>query len=500
MKEYTIKIEPHGTNLTSTEGTLLLDILNDAGIPLQTPCGGRGTCGKCTVTVTPRRKGSEPFTCLACTTPLEEDITIQVEKTREEAEFTVPGDIPAGKDLVLAIDIGTTTIQFALTEKSGNETWHLPTVMNPQRRYGHDVIARIAAAADPEKRKHLTGSLRRTIAFLLERLYRHRPVLAGAVEELVIAGNTAMTYFFFGIDTSPLGTFPYLTSKIDFDTDDIHDSEKTLPDIRKISALPVASAFLGGDLVGALALTGREGIPDNTLFFDIGTNGEMFLTIGGGEVYATSCAMGPALEGMNISRGMTAAPGAINHFYLTNNRLHYNVINDIEPVGISGTALVDALSLFLEYGLMARSGSIKTETTCPDGVEVKNLAFHIGKSLAITQKDIRAIQLARAASFAAARILMKEAGLSPGEIKKVIIAGSFGENLSLEHFKNLHFLPALPRADYTFAGNTSLAAALAAARDVSFIEHAEKLRDRLHVIDLASHPDFNETYLAAMDF
>ncbi len=503
---YTIKIEPAGLTKEAEEGTLLIDLLTDAGIPLHTPCGGRGTCKKCTVTVSPLATGPETETkkkfLLACTTPLTEDLIIHTEASEESVNITLLEDIPDGIELTLAADIGTTTLQMSLVNPSTGKKWPLPYIMNPQRRYGHDVIARIAAASNGDNRRHLRDSLLRTLSLLIHDIYAAQTRLEGSITRIIISGNTAMTYFFLDIDTAPLGIFPYETAVTDFNNIDINPYQKLFPGIKRIDALPAASAFLGGDLTGGLSLLESEQIPPGTLFFDMGTNGEMFLKVNEGTIYATSCAMGPALEGMNISQGMTATPGAVNHFSIENGVLTYSVIGDLKPAGISGTALIDALSLFLDQGLVLHNGSIsKTAAdTKIEGLTIDNLSFHAGKFISITQKDIRGIQLARAASYAAARILLQEAGTSYDSIKRVIIAGSFGKNLYLENFKNLKFLPNFPNAEYSFAGNTSLRAAIKAACDEDFLRQTKDLRNSLNIIDLAAHKDFNDIYIESMDF
>jgi len=502
---YKVIIEPAGITRHAEEGTLLIDLLSDAGIPLHTPCGGRGSCKKCIVTAAPLGSASDrgqiEKLVLACMTPVTEDLLVHTEKA--DVGFAIPDldNLPPGENLVLALDLGTTTMQPALVHQPTGKTWSLPSIMNPQRRYGHDVIARIAALDDPDKAPHLTGALLRTIAQMHREIINFRPELKGLITQLVVSGNTTMSYLFLGLDARPLGTFPYEAPVLTFTDDMTQKARKILTGIEKIRVLPAASAFLGGDITGGLALMEREGIPEGTLFFDMGTNGEMFLKNGEGSLVATSCAMGPALEGMNISSGMTAAPGAVNHLSVKKETLDISIMGDEPPAGIAGTGLIDFLSLLLNRGLIDRSGSIKKSIskTGVAGLSLKDLSFIITEGITVTQKDIRNIQLARAASFAGAAILLKEGHITPGEIQKVIIAGSFGENLNLEAFKNLKFLPAFENAEYSFVGNTSLRAAAAAVEDSFFKEVSAQSRS-IRVVDLASHQDFNDLYMESMNF
>jgi uncharacterized 2Fe-2S/4Fe-4S cluster protein (DUF4445 family) len=239
----------------------------------------------------------------------------------------------------------------------------------------------------------------------------------------------------------------------------------------------------------------------------MGTNGEMFLINSSGQIAAASCAMGPALEGMNISCGMTADSGAIIHIRLNKDILEYEMIPNGPPVGITGTALIDLLSILLETGHLTTSGAFhsKIETRIlpvPMRYEhtAKGKQINLWGNISLTQADIRSVQLAKGASFTAAGILLREIDCLPEDIEHVVVAGAFGQNIEPGNFRRLKFIPDFPSAQYHFLGNTSLKAAERACLDKKFITKAYLLRDKIQEVDLARHPDFEREFIAALNF
>jgi uncharacterized 2Fe-2S/4Fe-4S cluster protein (DUF4445 family) len=404
-----------------------------------------------------------------------------------------------------AIDLGTTTVQISLVDLKNGASYTIDSFLNPQRRYGHDVIARIAACPDHDKRRELVRLIRESLKRSLVDSAGDLAIPLSSITKLVFAGNTVMTYLLLDLDPAPLGTFPYTATVRDFRNipgGELFPGSSFNPEIH---ALPAASAYLGGDLLGGLTLLDRVGLDRNTFFFDMGTNGEMFLRNDGDDIYAASCAMGPALEGMNISSGMTAEEGGINHVRLRDGAVEFDVLGGGEPAGITGTGIIDIIAILLHAGMLKDSGAfdkkalaaspLKNLHTAEDGASV---ILH--RHAALTQKDIRAVQLAKGASLAAAHLLLQEARCDARSIRNVIIAGSFGENLDLDNFRRLAFLPNFPGARYHFFGNTSLKAAEQACLDDTFIMRATDLRDRIHVVELSDHPSFHETFMTSLDF
>ncbi|MCP4137337.1 MAG: ATP-binding protein, partial [bacterium] len=458
----------------------------------------------------------KPGKRLSCVTRVEGEVSIRIEEdmgaNKKARDWFIskiaitPGELA---EYGIAVDIGTTTVQVSLTDLKNQKSWLIDSFLNPQRRYGHDIIARISAAAEKETAKQISSLVRGEIVSSIKRGLSLLDLEPAGIREIVFSGNTAMTYFLFGLDPAPLGVFPYTASHIDYENYTGNDIGFNLKNNADIYALPAASSYLGGDLVGGLALLDRLGYKEKTFFIDIGTNGEIFLRNKSDEIYATSCAMGPALEGMNISHGMTADEGAINHIQFDKNsgKLHFSIIGNTDPVGICGTGIIDAIALLLEKDLVQPTGAFNKKLLQEEIAAYSNIHYnaetksiHLYEDIALSQKDIRNIQLAKGASLAAANILLKESGTDPDEIEQVIIAGAFGENLDINNFKKLAFIPEFKNASYHFLGNTSLKAAELACHDFSFRETAKTLRNSLRVIELSEHPAFNDLFLKSFDF
>jgi len=514
MTACTVTILPHGIIKTCDSGTTVLDVLTDAGLHVKSPCGGRGTCGKCLVKAEGALLPSEgtenqfiqdrPGMRLACLARIAGDTVIHIPPRRKSPAIKKSAPDPSSL-FAAAVDLGTTTIQISLVDLKNGASYALDSFLNPQRRYGHDVIARIAASRDHDKRRELVRLIGESLERSLMDSAGDLAIPLSSITKLVFAGNTIMTYLLLDLDPAPLGTFPYTAAVRDFkniSAGKLFPGKSFNPEIH---ALPAVSAYLGGDLLGGLTILDRMGLDRNTFFFDMGTNGEMFLRNGGDNIYAASCAMGPALEGMNISSGMTAEEGGINHVRLKDGTVDFDVMGGGEPAGITGTGVIDIIAILLRSGMLKDSGAFDKKSLALS--PLKNLhtaedeaSVILHQHAALTQKDIRAVQLAKGASLAAARLLLREARYDACSIRNVIIAGSFGENLDLDNFRRLAFLPDFPGARYHFFGNTSLKAAEQACLDDTFIMRATDLRKRIHVIELSDHPLFHETFMTSLDF
>ena len=517
MKAYTLIVLPGTKKLVVSEDTLLADALVDAGVPLDMPCGGKGVCGKCKVkaegqlseknNIETKVLHDQPGYRLACQTRLTGNARVYVQEKPPFAIAPCPS-LDAHADYGMAVDIGTTTVQVALVDFLHHQSYLLDSFLNPQRRYGHDVISRIAAAQEPRIFQDLIRVIRKRIYSSMVNALKGVRLSPQKVRQLIFSGNTTMLHLLFGLDVTSMGVYPYQAQRLDFhgfkpediDCHDIFPSACLL-------ALPAVSSFLGSDLVGGLALCHAEGFCRNTFFIDMGTNGEMFLINSSGQIVAASCAMGPALEGMNISCGMTADSGAITHIRLHQNIFEYEMIPNGPPIGITGTALIDLLSILLQKSHLSTSGSFhsKIDTQLlPAPMRYKHTAkgkqINLWENMKLTQADIRNVQLAKGASLAAARILLRETDCLPENIEHVIVAGAFGQHIVPDNFRRLKFIPDFPSAQYHFLGNTSLKAAEQACLDKEFITKAYLLRDRIQEVDLAHHPDFEREFIAALNF
>lgn len=507
IKKVTLTIQPHNYTVEVNAGTTIADALLESGIVIHTPCGEKGICKKCALKATGELSQPDNFEIslgdsslrLACRATLHGTTTVFADSIREYIHYPVldPTHIYG-----VAVDVGTTTLHIAFVDVSTNTVLPDITLLNPQRRFGHDVISRISNASNPSIAQKLTQLLLDTIISVVTTACNLSHAETNSIQAIAASGNTVMSHSLLGIDITPLGAYPYTVSITTFDEYRSYRPIKNIFPDATLSVLPVVSAFLGGDFLGGIGM-----LPQNkraSFFFDIGTNGEMAIIKEDGSIIATSCAMGPALEGMNISSGMTATEGAITHFIMEDGRLHYSSIGT--PAGISGTALVDIIAILLDTRVIDTRGAIKNEIPSQlihqiaieniNGVKVLNII----NTVTLSQLDIRNVQLAKGASLAASHILLKESGLTENDIENVYIAGAFGKNVNIENFLRLKFLPQFPNAHYHAVGNTSLQAAIEAIRNNDFIQTLNKIKSRVKAIDLSMHTEFNDIYLQSLDF
>lgn len=506
MKKCLLTLIPSGKSQSFPRGTLLVDALMEMGVRLKTPCGGKGTCKKCEVkiegAVTYASPDSDPVNvrgnCFACRAFLYEKVTVHVQKKTQQTEYLYPkwsSDDIAG----VAVDIGTTSVKIALVNKSG-ETCVVDHFLNPQRRYGDDVISRIAAADDRTIHQRLTEMIRQSIKASINFVSKKMKLPQERIRCVVFSGNTTMLYLLLGLDVASLGRAPYLAPTRDFEKFTL---DLGFPSSARITVLPVHSAFLGADLIGGLAVCSKSDYKEKTFFIDLGTNGEIFLINPLGKIFATSCAMGPALEGMTISSGMTADDGAITHIRDKKGALIYEMIGQGKPAGLCGTGLIDLLSIFLRRGIVQSDGLIKSiPLPYPAAASEKKgrKQIDLWENITVSQKDVRQIQLAKGASLAASLRLLAVAACTKEDIKQVIIAGALGEYLDLENFRRLGFIPAFPHANYTYIGNTSLMAAARGCMDSHFMDEIRNLRDSVHEVMLVQDPGFQQLYLDCLSF
>jgi len=516
METCSIRLVPENTSQTFEKGTLLLDALMEMGIMLKTPCGGRGTCGKCSVKV--HGSLSEPTDQekkflinrteyrLACQASITGDVEVFIDRAYSIKSKQYP--MVNSKGLFsIAVDIGTTSVKISIVDHSSNRSYKLDDFLNPQRKFGYDVITRIAAAADPKKHQIMIRQIRNILSLSISEACNEMSISHNQIEAISFSGNTTMLYLLFGIDVQPLGKYPYTAERLDFNNFSAADIDAKKFFNSKILALPAASSFLGSDFMGGLAICHERDLTKNVYFIDLGTNGEMFLINSNKKIFATSCAIGPALEGMNISCGMTADTGAITHAWIESGSLQYQMIGTGRPAGITGTAVIDIISILLKKNIIQVNGTfIKNHShiTLPSPL---SFSYNSGikqvtlwNNLALTQKDIRNVQLAKAASLAASRILLREAVCSEKEIKYVVISGAFGEHLEIDNFKRLEFIPNFPNAEYHYFGNTSLEAAQRVCLDKNFLKKVKQLRERINEVELSQKNEFNNEFINAINF
>ncbi len=467
---YNVTFLPGREQITVSDGTLL-EAQIAAGLRPDAPCGGRGTCGKCKVLL----DGTE---VLACQTTVDRNMVVTVQEALD-ARILSSGAAaeakPDGTDrYVLAFDIGTTTVVAYLLDGTTGRFMDSASCMNPQGQYGADVISRLQEVL------HSGGEAMKTcIQTALSELTRELSRKTGIpVEEMTaaaIAGNTAMHHLLLGIDPKPLVTPPYMPNV----------SEAL--EYGRTRILPNIAGFVGGDTVGCMVSARFDRLEELTLLIDIGTNGEMVLGDKNRRI-ACSTAAGPAFEGAKISCGMRGAVGAVDHVWQENENIHYHVIGEAEPQGLCGSGLLDLVAVLLDKGIVDESGRLEGK------------AFSLCQNVTLTQKDVREVQLAKAAIRAGIELLTKAIGAQLEDIQRVCLAGAFGNYMNPKSACRIGMIPPVLQDRILPIGNAAGEGAKLCAISSAEFEYSKQLAKGTEFLELASLPDFQDCYVDALEF
>lgn len=451
-------------------GTLLSDALLAEGFYVDHPCGGKGKCGKCTVNV----DGKE---LLSCTYPVRNDIVVHLPVTSEIISVTGADQTGAvGKNLVLCLDIGTTTLALALVNCDTKKIISVVTATNPQRAFGADVISRI----DHCNKNGIT-ELHSTLAFavstLIDRLLNDFSI--DKVDKMYVSGNTTMLHTFLGVNCTSLGVAPYTPVFIDEKTVDAKSIN--LDRVKYITTLQGISAFVGADIVAGL---GYVGMPENgryNLLIDLGTNAEIVL-FDQNITYATAAAAGPCFEGANISCGMTATNGAISAYFADGT---FDVIGNNEPKGLCATGLIDFVAEMIRNETIDESGFIEDDE------------LQVAFGVTLTQKDIREFQLAKSAVNSAILCLLNKAGISFDDVDKMYVAGGFSASINKNNAAYVGLIPAQLVEKFVAVNNSSL---LGTVKKATENTNLNAFTDRAEYVDLSADPNFSDLFFENMAF
>ena len=494
MKKHRILLQPLGKSLTVNDQTPLIDVLHEYGIEF--PCGGKGTCGKCKVKLVDgdietsdihkqklARLGLGDEWRLACYSTCTSDITLEIDQYNhlilaDESEF----EFSPRNGFGVAVDLGTTTLVAQLIDLTTANVLAVETMLNPQAKYGADLISRIQACIDG-RAEELKQLIRFNIGVMVELLLSKHKV---RIQKIVLVGNTAMHHIFSGFDVSPLAQYPFDTPHLQstvFTTTELEWNFEVADEIR---FFPSIGSFVGSDILAGIAATGMHCHKEYSALIDLGTNGEIVVG-NSNRLICASTAAGPAFEGTNISMGMRATTGAVSSFHTKNNKLVANVIGNTAAKGLCGSALVDAIALLRETEQIGMFGEIISGES---GIELM-------KGISLTQKDINEFQLAKAAIAAGLEILCQSLSIQLNDIQCVYIAGGFGNYINTAHLVQTGMIE-LPETKIRKMGNTALIGAkMFLFQDKSTTE--EILLKTTH-INLESHPQFQDIYVDKMMF
>jgi uncharacterized 2Fe-2S/4Fe-4S cluster protein (DUF4445 family) len=524
-----IQLQPDDLQLDIACGSTLLFGLADHGIFLRSDCGGTGRCQKCQVTVQ-RGDGSAGVELInACQVKVDRDLAIDIPDSSRYPSYIIdkaPLFLPesfrrrmqnsvTSSGYGVGIDLGTTTIGLYLCRLADAAVLASLAVRNPQAFYGDDVMNRISAIAAAGGR---TEELQRPVLALIDQAIHRLSAAAGidatAVSEIVVAGNPTMIHILLGVDPEPIGVSPYRPVFTEGRQTSAEDLGLSLCRCR-VRTLPLVSGFIGADTLAAAVAIDIATQPAGTLLVDLGTNGELVL-VGRDGLYATSCATGPAFEGATLSCGMQAATGAIDRVVIDgwDTQPRSRVIGGqeggrgVKPVGLCGSGVVSLLAAMLQAGIIEESGAFRQAEASPfivrDGrgsLRYQLVADHLsgtGRAIFLSQKDIRAVQLGKAALRAGIDYLLQAASLT--EPTRILVAGAFGLHIDADDMIALGMLPAIDRDRIDQVGNAAGGGTVMTLCEPTSFTQAVTLATTLTTIDLAANADFQKRFVDRLKF
>jgi len=470
-----------------TDGENLLELLRKNGFSVSAPCGGQGLCGKCRVTLCVR---GEAKTVSACKTVLREDCEVilpseSLDIPWNEAEKIISTEGNA-HGFGVAVDLGTTTVAVSLYDINSGELIGNVSRWNCQKSYGADVISRVGFCIENgDGLIRLCTDIREQIGDMINTLCKENKLSQKEIRLGFIAGNTVMEHIVSMVSPDSIAKAPYLPKSL------FVDGEQTVISGIPFFLSPCIAGYVGGDITAGILASGIFEAEKTSLFIDVGTNGEIVL---GNKEGLVSCAVasGPAFEGAGISCGMRAAEGAIYRAELTEEGLEYSVIGEGEARGICGSGLLDLTACLLDMGYIDESGILETD----EGEDT----LYLTENVYITQRDVRQLQLAKAAVLAGIARLTETEGKTYGDIDRLYLSGGFGTGMRTQSAVRIGMLPKELADKAIPLGNTSIKGAAMALLNPQMRDKLRKISKKCRYIELSSDSKFNDRFVDAMSF
>ena len=517
------------------DNSLLGDGIVATGLPLEQPCAGRGTCGKCKVLVKgaltsldeaeQKQLSAAEISAgyrLACRAHAVGNVSVTLAPivVYSNKIFRASNDHKReGAPLGLAIDLGSTTVAAFVTTLDRGRVCAGAAALNQQTVFGADVISRLAAAQrGNETAERISALALASIVQAVDALRLSRRVQE-RIQKVIIVGNCAMHHLLLRYPVDSLASLPFQPHSKGAVRQTGGLFGDIFPPQVKVALPPLIGGFVGSDALACLAYYGFDRAPGPMAAIDLGTNGEVMVT-DGERILVASTAAGPAFEGVNISCGTRAVDGAIvgvqanaedGNFTLT-------TIGDHPPVGLTGSGLLDLVCELRRVGVIDPTGRMAADHPTfgsrigrdDDGVRrllltdqgVDLRGVDVGEkgvrvSLYLTQRDVRELQKAKAAIRAAIDILMNDLDLRAGDLQRMILTGSFGSQLNVEAVVGLGMIPAVgPDVVETSANGAGFGAAL--FLDDDEFARGERIAAMAKQVDLDLDADFNRRYIKSL--
>ena len=420
---------------------------------------------------------------------------------------------PGGGLLGMAFDIGTTTVVGYLIDLTSGRELAVASALNPQVRHGFDVISRIVyGIEEPDGVETLSRLIRDLMGRLMGEACTRAGVSSSDMYEICVAGNTTMTHLFLGIDPHYLGLAPYVP--VTSEAVEVKAGTLGLPmhPGGSVYVLPGIGGFIGADTTGVVVSTRFEDDRGAGLAIDIGTNGEVVGRDKFGRLFALSTAAGPAFEGSRISGGLRGMKGAIEGVSASGSELSVRTIGGADPVGICGSGLVDALAVMRKADVLDETGRLvghdekspvrglgRRVVRGPSGPEFVIVeGGRNGVHVAVTQKDIRELQLAKGAITAGIKIMLARMGVNEADLKEVLLAGAFGNYIDKANARSIGLLPNVSLDLIKPVGNAAGVGAKHALLSKKVRDRAEAMARRVKVINLSYTHEFQKSFLEGM--
>jgi len=416
----------------------------------------------------------------------------------------------------LAVDIGTTSVVTSLIELESGEQLASVSSLNPQAVFGGDLMSRIAFVQfNPGNLRKLQTRIIGLLNRHIEQLTRESGVLAKWIYKVAVVGNTCMHHLLLGIDPSYVGLAPYapvLRHPLVIPARELH---LTVASEARVCLLPIVAGFVGADAVAVALATRIHESAAVRAAVDIGTNGEVLL--GSRErLWACSAPAGPALEGAQIRHGMRGAAGAIDRVWVDGDGIHVHTIGEAAAQGICGSGLIDLIAGLLDAGVIDWTGLIDLDRRAALPPALRDRVRQVGdarevvllrsgeagatREIVLTQEDVRQVQLAKGAIASGIALLQQVAGVGSERVAELMLAGGFGNYVSIQSALRIGLVPPLPAEKIRYVGNAaSLGAQLCLVSEPERAR-AERIARSIEHVSLAAHPQFQDIFVDCMNF
>ncbi len=558
---FQITVKNSSRTIDGTEGESVRNTLIRHGIEIDTPCNGLGKCGQCGVWVdnpenfseTPHddisKKKSEQGLRLACLLSPDKDISILIPEhilsTGKSGDRILTGSAlkfseinsavkvyetednwwlqydqePGPQKLKqwaatftpkgVAIDLGTTTVVLTLLSLKTGEGLATVSRLNPQIRYGHDIMTRIHHGSTEGGLTELREAIRNGLDQLLEQACKDTESNTLEILDITIGGNTTMLQLMAGINPYPLGRVPF---KVDIEGGKsyrVDDFGFQVNPAARVYIPPVLHAFIGTDIAAGLVM--NKSFFDGSRvvhYIDVGTNGEQAFNLHGRRLFCSTAA-GPAFEGMGISCGMRAAIGAIETVRTDGYNLELITIGGTPIKGVCGSGLLDLIAALLRLRVINYTGKLQPPEKLGDIAPsvVSRLetiddqpAFRLNKDIYLTQRDIRQLQLAKGAVRSAIEIILDETESNSAALDEFIIAGGFGASLDPDSLEIIGLIPPGIKDKIKFTGNASRSGCALLLTNVNERRFIEGGMGDVEHLSIEGAPNFMNRFVASMEF